>query len=701
MSDSTATRTRSSLSPADRLVRDAPDRRYHGRRFRAAGSRGHVRSIVAARRVTTTSRWSRGPRRPGRRPRARPARSRPSPPGSIAAIARRRRRELVAAIGLQRARGLPGDERAARPDQQREPELDQLGQRGQRPARRSPRRAGPTSPPRPGPPRPGRRLPSSVAADDRLEEPGLLADRLDEHRPGEREGRRQRQPREAAAAPEVDERVDPPLLQDARGRSGCRRRGGSRSSAGSRIAVRLIAAFQAMRSRTWPSIVRRASLGRATRRSPRGRPRGRARTRPGGEEGRRRASGAGPADGPGTPPVGRACAGRPGSAPGVVVRHTALGPWSSAAGPVRGRVSPCPSPASVPRRSVRMPDVRGPRRQRQSGLSTNPPDRGRIVDNSRAPRRSRSGAGSRSSRSDGSARRRPLPGGRLIRHRSSSPSRPTAAIARRTIRSSSSTSSSSSARQQRRLDLAGLGLGRSGQDEDERRAGPRHRRDVEVAAHLAGEVAGDRQAETGAHHPLVPDQPLEPLEDPAAILGRDARRRRRGRSRTATSPSTRPAISTLPPSGVNFRAFATRFVRICSTRRRSPVATRIRGGRDGRQARPVVDRDRQQARGDLGAGLGDRERSDLEVDRPRLQPRQLQQVADEVGHRADDRAAPLEEVVLDLRIEDLAAEDQLEVAAQPRERRPQLVGDGRDERRPARRRGPGASRARARWRARS
>jgi hypothetical protein len=72
------------------------------------------------------------------------------------------------------------------------------------------------------------------------------------------------------------------------------------------------------------------------------------RTRRGAREGPERASGADHADGPGTPPVGRASCGPSGLrsrrrfiAPRVVLR-------SSRAGPVRGRVSPYPSPVPLP-----------------------------------------------------------------------------------------------------------------------------------------------------------------------------------------------------------------------------------------------------------------------------------------------------------------------------------------------------------------
>ena len=50
-----------------------------------------------------------------------------------------------------------------------------------------------------------------------------------------------------------------------------------------------------------------------------------------------------------------------------------------------------------------------------------------------------------------------------------------------------------------------------------------------------------------------------------------------------------------------------------------------------------------------------------------------------------------QEFALDVRVVDLAVEDQLEIAAQAGQRRPELVGDGRDESVAARRRAPAAS----------
>ena len=79
--------------------------------------------------------------------------------------------------------------------------------------------------------------------------------------------------------------------------------------------------------------------------------------------------------------------------------------------------------------------------------------------------------------------------------------------------------------------------------------------------------------------------------------GRNARRSGRGRRLDAVAfvadrddrdwPSNQPASSTTRPGGPpNLTALAARFVTICSTRRRSPVAARRRGGADRRRSRP-------------------------------------------------------------------------------------------------------------------
>ena len=75
--------------------------------------------------------------------------------------------------------------------------------------------------------------------------------------------------------------------------------------------------------------------------------------------------------------------------------------------------------------------------------------------------------------------------------------------------------------------------------------------------------------------------------------------------------------------------------------------------------------------------VGHREGSALEDERARLEPGQLEQVADQRGHRLDDRTPALEELALDRLVGDVPVEDQVEVARQAGQRGPQLVGDRR------------------------
>jgi hypothetical protein len=130
-------------------------------------------------------------------------------------------RKLPAEAGrIVAAAALPGDEDPVRPEE-RQGQLDQLGQGGHRPRRHG----------RPRPAvrvargqrlGPGRLRRDTLAQPDRIdhgrEEADLLADRVDEQGPIRRQRRRQRQPGKAAAAPEIDEPVDPASPQDRKGR---------------------------------------------------------------------------------------------------------------------------------------------------------------------------------------------------------------------------------------------------------------------------------------------------------------------------------------------------------------------------------------------------------------------------------------------------------------------------------------------------
>jgi hypothetical protein len=90
-------------------------------------------------------------------------------------------------------------------------------------------------------------------------------------------------------------------------------------------------------------------------------------------EGPQRASGAVPADGPGTPPVGCASRGRPGSAPGVVVYRTAgrVPVFRDMSGSRPGFPVPLAGP-STRVTVVRMPETTGRRRASQRGYPPKP-----------------------------------------------------------------------------------------------------------------------------------------------------------------------------------------------------------------------------------------------------------------------------------------------------------------------------------------
>ena len=324
-------------------------------------------------------------------------------------------------------------------------------------------------------------------------------------------------------------------------RPGCRRRGGWRSRPGSRMAVRLIAAFQASSSRTWPSIAARASGDRASTPSAverrvegvaiRGRQGRKASTRVGsGSRGRSRH------------PSCRSClraVRAPLPASSFVTPRSV--PRSSVARPVRGRVSPCPSRASLPRvSSVRMPDVRVVDGRRQRGYPrihavaaelwiTRRPAR---PVGARRPAIRRAGASV--GRPAGPQAGRPVATSPAVARRlGGAPDDrwPRPRHARRTapLLERRPPRRRAPARAPRRSPSArpSAGPGRTSTNAEPE---PGHGRDVEVAAHPPGEVAGDRQPEAGPVIRSWAGHPVEPLEDPA-----------RGRRPGCPAPSSRTA----------------------------------------------------------------------------------------------------------------------------------------------------------------
>ena len=189
-----------------------------------------------------------------------------------------------------------------------------------------------------------------------------------------------------------------------------------------------------------------------------------------------------------------------------------------------------------------------------------------------------------------------------------------------------------------------------------------------------------RRPSPGARSRAIGRPSPVPVTRRARPSGRSVRRSAPGRRPRSPGPSSRTAIEPIgsvepagqldrPPSRANFRALAARFVTICSTPRRSPVAAAVRAAASARRSIP-----RSIAIGsrpsDHAQGLGDRERP-ISSAACRIEAGRTQQVADEVGHRVDDVAAALHELALDRRILDAALEDQVEIAGQAGQRRPQ------------------------------
>ena len=116
-------------------------------------------------------------------------------------------------------------------------------------------------------------------------------------------------------------------------------------------------------------------------------------------------------------------------------------------------------------------------------------------------------------------------------------------------------------------------------------------------------------------------------------------------------------------------------MRIRSTWRRSPTAARIRGGRSVRSS---IRRSRA-----IGASAATARPATSATENGAISTaqiagvelRDLEQVADEVGHRLDDPTAPLEELADHRRVVDPVAEDEVEIAAQPGQRA--IAGRGR------------------------
>ena len=137
------------------------------------------------------------------------------------------------------------------------------------------------------------------------------------------------------------------------------------------------------------------------------------------------------------------------------------------------------------------------------------------------------------------------------------------------------------------------GTGGTGQDEHEAGADAQHARHVELAAHRRA-----RSRAIGRPRPV----PVTARGRPSGRTGRRPVRGPRSRCpalrRGPRSPRPRPSnrpVSSTSRAPANLSALAARLVTICSTRRRSPVAARRRGGASTCRRHAAVQRDRQEA----------------------------------------------------------------------------------------------------------
>ena len=203
MSDRTATR----IGPEG----SAPDRRDRAARLRAGGGgapRGRAGSgrRCGPPRGTITRRWASRPGTPLGTTSTGPARSASSAPAAAASSSSTGAR-------FQATRTPPGAT-------QRQPELDELRERGDRPGRdrgpRLPVTAVAGDAPRPARSRPRPAGPRPVASTTRPQEPDLLGHRVHEQRAVRAERDRQREPREPAARPDVQQPRSTPARGEAR-----------------------------------------------------------------------------------------------------------------------------------------------------------------------------------------------------------------------------------------------------------------------------------------------------------------------------------------------------------------------------------------------------------------------------------------------------------------------------------------------------
>ena len=148
---------------------------------------------------------------------------------------------------------------------------------------------------------------------------------------------------------------------------------------------------------------------------------------------------------------------------------------------------------------------------------------------------------------------------------------------------------------------------------------------------------------------------------------------------TALSPSTNVRTVTVPPAGVNLSAFESRLPTSCERRSRSPrtAATSASSEREsisrGCARAPPTTRPRRARSRHVDV-------REVQLQAARVEPGDEEQVADQalqpLGAAVDDRE---EALLLVVQLARLALADHLEEAHHRRQRRPELMRDGRDE----------------------
>ena len=239
--------------------------------------------------------------------------------------------------------------------------------------------------------------------------------------------------------------------------------------------------------------------------------------------------------------------------------------------------------------------------------------------------------------------------------------------------------SASSVRSRTAAIVAASTARRAGQDEHECGARPLDGRDVQVAAHRAGQLPGDRQPEARAVDPLVAGHPVEPLEDACAVFVGDAQ---------AVVADREDRDGSVEPAGELHRSAGGRELQRIAEKVLQDLLDAPAVAAGGAQARWKL-RSAAARNAAARSAPGDRGRAGRSR-RPRRRRRRGCRLPD--SSRDSSSRSPtsssIEPTMSRLRsrnsrstagIVDVAGQDQLDIPAEARQRRAQLVRDRRHE----------------------